>query len=179
MALVLDGQLKDPSRGECFDLLAVEIPLPSRRREYKPCDGAKSDASSAQTAKARRKSKPVRSACAQCRRMKTKCSGNRPSCRLCSNRGSGCSWDVDNGLTRTAGLKKQLREAVRRSNDLHELVDAMRGGTDEVSSMLLAKLRIGVSLESLLTGIHFESSAIDAMVLEAQEEVVCAKLPSV
>jgi hypothetical protein len=42
--------------------------------------------------------------------------------------------------------------------------------------MLLAKLRIGVSLEDLLTGIRFESSAANANILETLEEAVCANL---
>jgi hypothetical protein len=42
----------------------------------------------------------------------------------------------------------------------------MRGGIDEVSSMLFANLRIRVSLEDHLTGNHFESSAVDTTILE-------------
>jgi hypothetical protein len=117
-------------------------------------DGAESDARSDLTGHGRKKAEPVKSACVQCRRRKTKCSSHRPVCRFCSDRNLECSWDVSDGLTRTADLKRKLLEANGRVADLGELVDAMRSGTDQTSSMLLAKLRLGESLESLLSDIR-------------------------
>jgi hypothetical protein len=134
-------------------LLADKVLSPTGRRNHKTHGLSICETSSVEATRIRRKSEPVKSACVQCQKRKTKCSGHRPSCRSCSDRGIGCSWNIEEGLTRTAGLKKQLREAVGRSEDLCVLVDAMRRGTDEVSSMLLAKLRIGMALDDLLTGI--------------------------
>jgi hypothetical protein len=119
---------------------------------------AESDASSNLTGHTRDKAKLVKSACIQCQKRKTKCSSQRPVCRFCSDRDLDCSWDVAEGLTRTANLKRKLLEANRISDDLGELVDAMRSGTDQTSSMLLAKLRLGDSLESLLSSMRLDES---------------------
>jgi hypothetical protein len=119
---------------------------------------AKSYASSDLTGRTRNKAEPVKTACIQCQKRKTKCSGQRPVCRFCSDRDLKCSWDVGDGLTRIADLKKKLLEVNRLSDDLGELVGAMRSGTDQTSSMLLAKLRLGDSLESLLSNIRLEES---------------------
>jgi hypothetical protein len=59
VALASEGQFRDPSLGDRFDSLAYGSPVPSGRREYKTCNRAKSDASSLEATKARRKSNPV------------------------------------------------------------------------------------------------------------------------
>jgi hypothetical protein len=120
---------------------------------------AESDASADQAGRTRKKAEPVKSACVQCQKRKTKCSGQRPVCRFCSDRNLECSWDIGDGLTRTADLKRKLQEANGRSDDLGALVDAMRSGTDQTSSMLLARLRIGDSLSELLSNIHIDGSS--------------------
>lgn len=119
-------------------------------------DDPESDAGSDLTARTRKKAEPVKSACDQCQRRKTKCSGQRPVCRFCSDRNLECSWDIGDGLTRTADLKRKLVAANGRSDNLGELVDAMRSGSDQTSSMLLARLRIGDSLEALLSNIRLD-----------------------
>jgi hypothetical protein len=155
-------------------LLADRVLSPTGRRNHKTRGLSTCETSSVEGTRIRRKSEPVKSACVQCQKRKTKCSGHRPSCRSCTDRGIGCSWNIEEGLTRTAGLKKQLREAVGRSEDLCVLVDAMRRGTDEVSSMLLAKLRIGMALDDLLTGIGRESFLINHNISEAQKKAIYA-----
>jgi hypothetical protein len=122
-------------------------------------DDTESDASSNLTGRTRKKAEPVKSTCMQCQKRKTKCSGRRQVCSFCSNRILECSWDVGEGLTRTADLKRKLLEANRLSDDLGELVEAMRLGTDQTSSMLLAKLRSGDSLESRLPNIRPQLTA--------------------
>jgi hypothetical protein len=119
---------------------------------------AESYASSDLTDRIGKKAEPVKSACIQCQKRKTKCSGQRPVCRFCSDHDLECSWDVADGSNRVADLKRKLLEAKGRSDDLGELVGAMRSGTDQTSSMLLAKLRLGDSLESLLSSIRLDES---------------------
>jgi hypothetical protein len=61
-------------------------------------------------------------------------------------------------LTWTADLKARVEEAEVRVNDLRVLVEAMRFGTDESSTMLLAQLRIGVDVGELAQSIRSGSS---------------------
>jgi hypothetical protein len=142
----------------------LEDSVPEESRlQHTPTTGedVESDASADQAGRTRKKAEPVKSACVQCQKRKTKCSGQRPVCRFCSDRNLRCSWDIGDGLTRTADLKRKLQEANGRSDDLGALVDAMRSGTDQTSSMLLARLRIGDSLSELLSNIHIDGSSCD------------------
>ena len=61
-----------------------------------------------------------------------------------------CSYEVADGMTRSEDLKSKAREATERGNRLDQLVDAMRQGTDQQSSELLARLRVGATIEDLL-----------------------------
>jgi hypothetical protein len=136
-------------------LLADKVLSPTGRRNHKTHGLSICEISSVEAIRIRRKSEPVKSACVQCRKRKTKCSGHRPSCRSCSDRDIGCSWNIEEGLTRT-----------------------MRRGTDQVSSMLLAKLRIGMALDDLLIGIGRESFLINHNIPEAQKKAICAQRSS-
>ena len=140
---------------ENFDASSPEEHKPQRT----PSCEAESDTSSDQAGRARKKAEPVKSACVQCQKRKTKCSGQRPVCRFCSDRNLECSWDIGDGLTRTADLKQKLHEANLKSEGLSDLVTAMRTGTDQTSSMLLARLRLGCSMEELLANIRLDESS--------------------
>lgn len=133
-------------------------PEESKLQQRTPADDAESDASSDHPGPARKKAEPVKSACAQCQKRKTKCSGQRPVCRFCSDRNLECSWDIGDGLTRTADLKRRLEAANLKGDELGELVGAMRLGSDQTSSMLLARLRLGDSMETLLSNIRIDES---------------------
>lgn len=128
----------------------------ARRKSKAIVEGAESDNSSDHNVRSRKKVEPVKSACIQCQRRKTKCSGQRPTCLFCSERDLVCLWENSDGMTRTADLKQNLQDATARSDDLDMLVDAMRNGTNEVSTMLLAKLRLGASVEELVQNMKQE-----------------------
>jgi hypothetical protein len=92
----------------------------------------------------------ILSACAECRRRKQKCTGDRPSCQFCAETGQVCSYEVAEGMTRSEDLKFKVREATERGDRLEQLVGAMRRETDQRSSELLARLRVGATLDDLL-----------------------------
>jgi len=99
----------------------------------------------------RKRAEPVKCACFQCKKRKTKCSGRRPVCHFCEDRNLECSWDSADGMTRAADL---LDEVTDCSEHLGILVDAMRSSSDQISTMLLAKLRLGESLQDLIVWIQ-------------------------
>jgi hypothetical protein len=53
-------------------------------------------------------------------------------------------------MTRSQDLKLKVREATERGDKLDQLVQAMRNGTDQKSSELLARLRVGATVDDLL-----------------------------
>jgi hypothetical protein len=116
-------------------------------------DGA-SNSSAAHAAHKRMKREPVKSACVECRKRKIKCSGQRPTCRLCRDRGLACHWDIANGMTKTEDLRCKLQAAVTRLNDLTCLIDATWSGDGKVPTTLLARLRLGASIKELVHAIR-------------------------
>lgn len=115
----------------------------------KSLDEAVDNASDLQTEQKEKKPDPVKSACLHCRRRKAKCSGEHPICRSCKHRDLECQWQTPEGLTRSEGLKRELRSVTSRTDDLEMLVGGMRAGSDEEATTLLAMLRLGDSLEEL------------------------------
>jgi len=131
------------------------------KRQTKLTDLTASDDSGYQAVCARTRKEPVKSACCQCQKRKTKCSGQCPVCRFCSDRKLECSWDVPDGLTKTADLKRKIQETTSRVESLELLVNAMRSGTDDVSTMLLASLRLGASVEGLVGFLQANLASMD------------------
>jgi hypothetical protein len=84
------------------------------------------------------------------RRRKQKCSGNRPLCHFCAEKQQTCNYEVAVGMTRTEDLKHKVKEATERADKMAQLVCAMQHGTEEQSSTLLARLRVGASVDDLL-----------------------------
>ena len=75
-------------------------------------------------------------------------------CGFCRERGLDCSWEIGDGLTRNADLRQRLAEANEHAIDINTLVHDMRTNTDAVATTLLAKLRLGDSIQDLATGIR-------------------------
>lgn len=144
-----------------LDASTVDNITPHDRPIQKAPEGAESDNSSDHGVRLRKKAEPVKSACIQCQKRKTKCSGTRPVCLFCRDRDLVCSWDISDGMTRTADLKQKLLEATSRSEELDVLIETMRCGSDEFSTMLLAKLRLGASVEDLVKNIRQEPALTD------------------
>lgn len=63
-------------------------------------------------------------------------------------------WDVGYDFTWTADLKHLLQDKTTRLMDLDLLICAMRSGTDQSSTMLLASLRLGASVDHLAQSIR-------------------------
>lgn len=57
-------------------------------------------------------------------------------------------------MTTNQDLRTKIMNATKRGDDLEVLVNGMRVGTDEGSSMLLAQLRMGVSVRDLVRTIR-------------------------
>lgn len=55
-------------------------------------------------------------------------------------------------------LKRKLKLVIERTQTLNRLTDAMRSGSDDESSMLLARLRVGHSIEDIVKSIQVDSS---------------------
>jgi hypothetical protein len=65
-----------------------------------------------------------------------------------------CEWDIPGGLTRNEDIRRKLKEAEKSCEEAHVLIRALRSESIETSTMLLAKLRLGVSLSDLAESVR-------------------------
>jgi hypothetical protein len=100
----------------------------------------------------------VRSACTRCQHRKAKCSGDRPTCSYCNERGLNCSYNVAEGTTRTNDLKRKLREATSRAHVFGLVLAVMREGSDDQATTVLAKLRMGQSSLEIVSSLPVVAS---------------------
>ncbi|KAF1353954.1 hypothetical protein BDV97DRAFT_128766 [Delphinella strobiligena] len=105
------------------------------------------------TPRRKRLREQTKTACLRCKKRKGKCSGERPVCTYCRNRKIDCQYDVRVGISKRAELERKLNEATTRSCELGILLHALQSGSDEESTMLLARLRMGESLDNIVSSL--------------------------
>jgi hypothetical protein len=134
---------------------AMEPERPTRNP--RPAQGT--DTASRRLTKRKDATVQVRSACTRCQHRKAKCSGTRPACTYCSERSLDCTYSVAEGATRTNDLKRRLRETSNKAHAFGLLLEVMRQGTDEEATKVLARLRIGESLQGILCSLPVSASS--------------------
>lgn len=76
------------------------------------------------------------------------------------------------GLTRTAFLRQKLDDTQLRLSDLELLVDALKGGSDAESTMLLAKIRVGHDVNEIIEALKDCKSESSSSVHAIDETLV-------
>lgn len=104
----------------------------------------------------------VRSACTRCQKRKAKCTGQRPTYQCCLDRNLDCVYEIEDGWTRTEDLKKKLLESRGKTKDFHELFEMLRNSTDHEATTMLARLRLGDTMEDLFEAVRNASSPTDS-----------------
>ncbi|KAI0968388.1 putative C6 transcription factor [Xylaria arbuscula] len=56
-------------------------------------------------------------ACEPCRRLKSKCDGERPSCRRCRNKGQECIYELPQDAISRSSARKEIANRLQREND--------------------------------------------------------------
>jgi hypothetical protein len=152
---------------EATDNLATsEPPTPSAAS----ANSVGRDDPSDQPSKRARRAFLTQNACTRCRQKKTKvfihnclinststlinlrqCDGKRPICGRCEKHGAECTYDVaQEGMTRMQHLQQQLDIRNAEFTQLQNLFNAMRYASDQQATGLLARMRLGASVEELL-----------------------------
>lgn len=73
------------------------------------------------------KHRQVTSACGCCRRRKSKCDGQRPTCGACVARKLDCEYDAGEGETLEGNLKRQISELKEKLEMFEETLGVMKG----------------------------------------------------
>lgn len=83
------------------------------------------------------------------------CDGKRPICHRCERLGVECVYDVEQeGSTRMQNLKQLLTRKTEDYDHLLLLFSALRWGTDSEAAGLLARVRLGEALPTLIQSAH-------------------------
>ncbi|KAF4483438.1 Conidial development fluffy [Fusarium agapanthi] len=99
-------------------------------------------------------------ACVPCRKTKTKCDGRHP-CARCQFSSNVCTYDnkVLSGETLNR-LTNAVNEQKGRLNQLETILAAMRNGTDSEAAEVMSWIRIGESVDAIVSYIESRSRAV-------------------
>lgn len=78
------------------------------------------------------------------------CTGERPHCAYCLKRRVECQYDVGAGASKRAELERKLQEATSKSIELGIMLHSLRSLSDQQSTMLLARLRMGEKVDEIV-----------------------------
>lgn len=92
----------------------------------------------------------VLAACEACRRRKSKCSGERPICLVCSRRGSDCQYTTSVSETRGQALKRRYNQLNTADSPHRTLVELLTSTSDQQALAILRRLRAGDRPELVL-----------------------------
>ncbi|KAH7069644.1 hypothetical protein BKA63DRAFT_579756 [Paraphoma chrysanthemicola] len=102
----------------------------------------------------RKRRQAVAVACVQCRTGKAKCDGTRPRCLRCKDNDYPCQYDVAEGVSRAERMKLLRRDSMSsKVEEMERVLKALRSGSDEQASIILARLRLGERLEEVAKGL--------------------------
>ncbi|KAL6719072.1 hypothetical protein ACLMJK_003307 [Lecanora helva] len=131
----------DPRRSESKDSPSSTIPT------------------SASTASAKRRC--VSTACIACRRRKSKCDGNTPSCAACSSvYGTECVYDPNSDHRRKGVYKKDIDNLKTRNSTLQTLIQAILNFPENEVPELVKQIRTCESLDDVAESILAKDNAL-------------------
>ncbi|MCJ1465432.1 Nitrogen assimilation transcription factor nit-4 [Pseudocyphellaria aurata] len=114
-------------------------------------------ASSAAAAKRR----CVSTACIACRRRKSKCDGNLPSCAACSSvYGTECIYDPNSDHRRKGVYKKDIDNLKTRNSTLQTLIQAILNFPEQEVPSLIQQIRTCESLDDVAESILSKNNAL-------------------
>lgn len=88
-------------------------------------------------------------ACRSCRRRKTKCNSERPTCQNCAARSEVCIYDFDESDRSLTTLRDNNENLAEERNALESLLRALQEEPEENAREILRRLRETVNITSL------------------------------
>ncbi|KAL7952129.1 hypothetical protein V8C42DRAFT_306225 [Trichoderma barbatum] len=90
-------------------------------------------------------------ACEACRQRKIRCSGSRPRCLSCSQKGLDCHYTSANPTeTNSAVLKRRFREMKQKSSDYEEFYEAIQNMPAKDSQSIFRLIRRGADINTVV-----------------------------
>ncbi|RDW80481.1 putative pathway-specific regulatory protein nit-4 [Coleophoma crateriformis] len=121
----------------------------------------------------------VSTACIACRRRKSKCDGNTPSCAACSSvYGTECVYDPNSDHRRKGVYKEKLDSLKTRNSTLQTLVQAILNATEDEVPALVRQIRTCENLDDVADQIMREEQGIEEEEAENLELAYTTDLPT-
>lgn len=104
----------------------------------------------------------VSTACIACRRRKSKCDGNTPSCAACSSvYGTECIYDPNSDHRRKGVYKEKIDSLKTRSSTLQTLIQAILNAAEDDVPNLIRQIRTCESLDDVADSIIRQENGMD------------------
>ncbi|QSZ30240.1 hypothetical protein DSL72_004762 [Monilinia vaccinii-corymbosi] len=104
----------------------------------------------------------VSTACVACRKRKSKCDGNTPSCAACSSvYGTECVYDPLSDHRRKGVYKEKIDSLKTRNSTLQTLIQAILNAAEDDVPNLVRKIRTCESLDDVADGILKEKQGLE------------------
>ncbi|RFU81944.1 c6 transcription factor [Trichoderma arundinaceum] len=128
-------------------------PLPLRR--VLPASARRSPSATARrsTASAARQNM-VPAACNACRKQKTKCSGERPTCRRCAQRRADCQYTTEPGETVSQAIKRGYKDLRYRTSVHGEFFDLLKNLPEQEAQHVFQRIRAGADVTTILNHVR-------------------------
>ncbi|RTE81585.1 hypothetical protein BHE90_003910 [Fusarium euwallaceae] len=107
--------------------------------------------STAGTPNPRSRLNSVIAACNTCRRYKAKCSGERPACRRCVDKGILCQYMTRPGESRLQAFNRNHHDLKDRATVHEEVLDLLKTLPDRDAQDVLKRIRSGTAIETVLS----------------------------
>lgn len=93
-------------------------------------------------------------ACRSCRRRKTKCNSERPSCQNCTARSETCIYDYDESDRSLTFLRDNVENLAEERNALESVLLALQNDSEDAAVEIFRRLRSGTNLHTLSQQVH-------------------------
>ncbi|KAK1760212.1 hypothetical protein QBC47DRAFT_289520 [Echria macrotheca] len=104
----------------------------------------------AQTPALAKRPSPVVSACAVCRKRKSRCSGDRPRCTSCARQKTDCLYDTDDaGETAGQAAKRRLTSLQHRVSAYDRVFAALQSRPESDAASILSRIRQGHDVDAI------------------------------
>ncbi|KAJ4226248.1 hypothetical protein NW759_004832 [Fusarium solani] len=119
-------------------------------RRLLPTQAIRSGSSAVGTPSPRSRLNTVIAACNACRRNKAKCSGERPTCRRCLNKGLLCQYITLPGESRLQAINRNNHDLKDRATAHEEIFTLLKTLPERDAQDILKRIRSGTDVEAVL-----------------------------
>ncbi|KAF2098612.1 hypothetical protein NA57DRAFT_56266 [Rhizodiscina lignyota] len=93
-------------------------------------------------------------ACRSCRRRKTKCNSQRPTCSNCAGRAEHCIYDYDESDRSLTFLRENVENLAEERTALESMLRTLQTDSEDAASEIFRRLRTGTDLYTLAHQVH-------------------------